>query len=106
MPPPPSGPCCAHDHDCDAADCGPAWSLHTHVRLPKLVALNAAPPASPAALFRAWASRTAPASPPLLSDDDDPPELLLHVEFDGLVRITARGVARWWGGEVGGLGGV
>ena len=25
------GACCAHDHDCEAADCGPAWSLHEHI---------------------------------------------------------------------------
>jgi hypothetical protein len=25
--------CCAHDHDCEAADCGPAWSLHQHINL-------------------------------------------------------------------------
>lgn len=25
------GACCAHDHDCEAADCGPSWSLHEHV---------------------------------------------------------------------------
>lgn len=23
--------CCAHDHDCEAAECGPAWSLHSHI---------------------------------------------------------------------------
>ena len=23
--------CCAHDHDCEASDCGPAWSLHEHI---------------------------------------------------------------------------
>ena len=23
--------CCAHDHDCEAADCGPAYSLHKHI---------------------------------------------------------------------------
>ena len=25
------GACCAHDHDCEAADCGPSWSLHEHI---------------------------------------------------------------------------
>ena len=25
------GACCAHDHDCEAADCGPAWSLHENI---------------------------------------------------------------------------
>lgn len=82
--------CCAHDHDCDAADCGPAWSLHTHVAAGRVRALNAAAPARPAAVLRAWTERRADADPPLRSDDDDPPELLLHVPFDGLVRITVR----------------
>lgn len=86
---PPSTACCAHDHDCEAADCGPAWSLHTKVHTDRVTALNAAAPAKPAALFRAWATRTLPATPPLRSDDDDPPELLVHIPFDGLVRITA-----------------
>jgi hypothetical protein len=89
--------CCAHDHDCDAADCGPAWSLHTHVTAHRVTALNAAAPAQPAALLRGWADRAAPASPPLRSDDDDPPELIVHIPFDGQVRITAIAV-------VGGLG--
>ena len=66
-------------------------------------ALNAAPPSHPAALLRAWSTRTALAAPPLLSDDDDPPELLLHIPFDGLVRITAIAVVGL--GESGGGGG-
>jgi len=98
---PPSTACCAHDHDCEAADCGPAWSLHTKIHADRVTALNAAAPARPAALFRAWATRTAPAAPPLISDDDDPPELLVHVPFDGLVRITAIAVV---GGDGGGGG--
>jgi len=103
MPPPPSPACCAHDHDCEAADCGPAWSLHTKVYADRVRALNAAPPSHPAALLRAWSTRTALAAPPLLSDDDDPPELLLHIPFDGLVRITAIAVVGL--GESGGGGG-
>lgn len=23
--------CCAHDHDCEASECGPAWSLHEYL---------------------------------------------------------------------------
>jgi hypothetical protein len=95
--PPPTQACCAHDHDCDAADCGPAWSLHTHITSHRVTALNAAAPAEPAALLRGWAARATPAAPPLRSDDDDPPELIVHIPFDGLVRITAIAV-------VGGLG--
>ena len=36
MPAPVSGPCCAHDHDCEASDCGSAWSLHKHVDLARV----------------------------------------------------------------------
>lgn len=93
--------CCAHDHDCEAADCGPAWSLHTRITLDRVTALNAAAPAAPAALFRAWSERTAPARPPLLSDDDDPPELIVHIPFDGLVRITAIAIVGGDGGDDG-----
>ena len=82
-------PCCAHDHDCEAEDCGPAWSLHTHIATARLRALNAAAPADASKLFRPWGERATPASPPLVSDDDDPPELLIHVPFEGLVKITA-----------------
>ena len=35
-PMPPSAPCCAHDHDCEAADCGPAYSLFKHIDLAKV----------------------------------------------------------------------
>jgi len=85
-----SAPCCAHDHDCEAEDCSPAWSLHEHVDAAKFRALNAAAPAPNASeLLRPWNKRTRTARPPLVSDDDDPPELLVHVPFDGLVKITA-----------------
>ena len=30
------GACCAHDHDCEAADCGPSWSLHEHIDMSKV----------------------------------------------------------------------
>ena len=99
MPPPTSAACCAHDHDCDAADCGPSWSLHAHVASERVRALNAAAPNKPTAVLRAWGERRADGDPPLTSDDDDPPELLLHVEFDGLVRITVRGERRARNGE-------
>ena len=100
---PPTTACCAHDHDCEAADCGPAWSLHTKVHADRVRALNAAPPARPAALLRPWAARSVAGVPPLVSDDDDPPELLVHIPFDGLVRITAIAVVGL--GEVDGGGG-
>jgi hypothetical protein len=39
-------------------------------------------------VFRPWPQRTIPLEQPLLSDEDDP-ELLLHVPFDGQVKLTA-----------------
>ena len=36
---PPFQGCCAHDHDCEEADCGPAWSLHDHVDIPRVCAV-------------------------------------------------------------------
>jgi len=101
---PVDGPCCAHDHDCEAEDCGPAWSLHKHIATARLRALNAAAPADASKLFRPWGERATPASPPLVSDDDDPPELLVHVPFDGLVKITAFSVVSCGSGEAGGRG--
>ncbi len=32
--------CCAHDHDCEEADCGPSWSLHEHIDLPRVSVLE------------------------------------------------------------------
>lgn len=99
---PPDGPCCAHDHNCDAEDCSPAWSLHNHVATARLRVLNAAAPADASKLLRPWGERAAPARPPLVSDDDDPPELLVHVPFEGLVKITAFSVVSC--GDSGGEG--
>ena len=82
----------------------PAWSLHKHIATARLRALNAAAPADASKLFRPWGERATPASPPLVSDDDDPPELLVHVPFDGLVKITAFSVVSCGSGEAGGRG--
>ncbi len=37
---PPFQGCCAHDHDCEEADCGPAWSLHDHVDTPRVCTMH------------------------------------------------------------------
>ena len=102
---PVDAPCCAHDHDCEAEDCGTAWSLHKHIATARLRALNAAAPADASKLFRPWGERATPASPPLVSDDDDPPELLIHVPFEGLVKITAFSVVSCSGDASGGSDG-
>ncbi|KAK9800242.1 hypothetical protein WJX73_004888 [Symbiochloris irregularis] len=39
---PQNAACCAHDHDCESSDCGPAWSLHTHIDTAKVRVLNQA----------------------------------------------------------------
>eukprot|EP00884_Botryococcus_braunii_P008180 jgi/Botrbrau1/17363/Bobra.0015s0104.1 len=81
-------PCCAHDHDCEAADCGPAWSLYQHINTQLLTCLNEAEVGAVKRVFRPWGERTNMSISPLESNDDDP-ELLIHVPFDGHVKIKA-----------------
>jgi hypothetical protein len=80
------GGCCAHDHDCEEAECGPAYALGDRVDAARVRCLNAEGPAgAPAAVLRRpWASRADPCPPPgpLRSAPDDP-ELLLHIPFEG-----------------------
>lgn len=85
---PPSKACCSHDHDCDAADCGPAYSLYTHIDQSQIRCLNELVPGSCRKVFRPWAERLQPVDPCLSSNDDDT-ELLLHVPFDGAVKLKA-----------------
>lgn len=80
--------CCAHDHDCEAADCGPAWSLHTHIDSARVRALNATDSGQTPDIFRAWSRRLEPPSHPLSSNEDDP-ELIVHVPFTGSMKIKA-----------------
>eukprot|EP00775_Hariotina_reticulata_P003144 gene3144-3421_t len=86
--PPVSGACCSHDHDCDAADCGPAYSLFEHIDQHKARCLNEDIEGSCKNVFKPWAQRTQPTEQPLKSDPDDP-ELLLHIPFDGAVKLKA-----------------
>ena len=37
---PPSAPRCAHDHDCEASDCGPAFSLFKHIVIDRVRACH------------------------------------------------------------------
>ncbi|CAK0741077.1 hypothetical protein CVIRNUC_001298 [Coccomyxa viridis] len=82
------GACCAHDHDCEAADCGPAWSLHERIDQSHVWALNEAHAGSVKGVFRPWAERLDMSLPTLDSNEDDP-ELLIHVPFNGSVKIKA-----------------
>jgi hypothetical protein len=107
-PPPPTAGCCAHDHDCEEAECGPAYSLAERVDLSRVRCLNAEGPpgAAAAVLQRSWASRSDPCPPPgpLRSADDDP-ELLLHIPFDGAAKIKAICIIGGEGGGGAGAGG-
>lgn len=38
---PPSQGCCGHDHDCEASECGPAYSLYKHIALEQVRAAAA-----------------------------------------------------------------
>lgn len=84
----PFAACCAHDHDCEDNDCGTAWSLHTHINLQTVRCLNEAVENSAREIFRPWAKRLDPSEHCLQSNDDDP-ELLLHIPFDGAVKLRA-----------------
>ncbi|KAF8058416.1 PITH domain-containing protein 1 [Scenedesmus sp. PABB004] len=88
---PPAGACCAHDHDCEAADCGPAYSLYRHIDLAHVRCLNEDVEGSCRHVFRAWAARVAPLEPPAvpLRSDPDDCELLLHIPFDGAAKLKA-----------------
>ncbi|WIA37737.1 hypothetical protein OEZ86_014615 [Tetradesmus obliquus] len=85
---PPTGACCSHDHDCEAADCGPAYSLYKHIDQLHIRCLNEDVDGSCKNVFKAWAQRTQATDNPLRSDPDDA-ELLLHIPFDGAVKLKA-----------------
>ncbi|GAX83831.1 hypothetical protein CEUSTIGMA_g11255.t1 [Chlamydomonas eustigma] len=85
---PTSQPCSAHDHDCSAADCGPAFSLYKHIDMPRVSCLNEAEAGTVVNIFKPWDQRLQPTVRPLCSNEDDP-ELLIHVPFDGAVKLKA-----------------
>lgn len=82
---------CQHDHDCGAQECAGAFSLYRHVDLQRVRCLNEAPPGGAAPrVFRPWEQRRAAAAAgPALRSDPDDPELLIHVPFDGAVKLRA-----------------
>ncbi|KAG2499739.1 hypothetical protein HYH03_002672 [Edaphochlamys debaryana] len=89
--PPPSKACCAHDHDCEASDCGVAYSLYKHVAVEQVRCLNEATPGSCRSVLRPWHERLrdSPDGPLRSNEDDDEQELLLHIPFDGAVKLKA-----------------
>lgn len=80
--------CCAHDHDCEDNDCGGSWALYTHIDMSRTSCLNERESGSCKNIFRPWSQRLERIACPLESEDDDP-ELLLHVEFTGSVKLKA-----------------
>lgn len=89
---PNSQACCAHSHDCEASDCSTSFSLFKHINLSSLRCLNCLDTSPLQHVFRTWDERLTELSPPLRSneeDEDDERELLIHVEFDGAVKLSA-----------------
>jgi len=80
--------CCAHDHDCEQEECGGLWTLYTYIDPSRTSCLNERDRGSSQNVFRAWDDRLRRIDNPLRSDDDDP-ELLLHIEFTGQVKLKA-----------------
>jgi hypothetical protein len=80
--------CCAHDHDCEATDCGASYSLYKHISPSNIRCLNEQLDGSCKNVFRPWSERLSPVSTPLRSNEDDT-ELLIHVSFDGTVKLKA-----------------
>lgn len=76
--PPKTQACCAHDHDCEASECGVAYSLYKHIDHLHIRALNAEDAAAAKNVFKPWHERTQPTAIPLRSQEDDP-ELLIHI---------------------------
>ncbi|GFR49844.1 hypothetical protein Agub_g11741 [Astrephomene gubernaculifera] len=90
--PPPTKACCAHDHDCESADCGVAYSLYKHISTDQVRCLNEQVVGSCRTVLRPWSDRLQPppAPGPLRSNpDDEEQELLLHIPFDGAVKLKA-----------------
>lgn len=79
--------CCAHDHDCVEEECGGQWTLYQHIDTSHTCCLNESSPSSCLNVFRSWDARLDAIEVPLRSEDDDP-ELLLHIEFTGTVKLT------------------
>lgn len=80
--------CCAHDHDCEEEECGGQWTLHKYINESRISCLNERNSGSCKNVFRPWDTRLDVISCPLESEEDDP-ELLVHVEFNGSVKLKA-----------------
>lgn len=97
---PPAKACCAHDHDCEATDCGVAYSLYKRISTDQVRCLNEAVAGSCRNVLRPWHTRLEPVAQPLRSNpDDDEQELLLHIPFDGAVKLKAIAVIGGPGGS-------
>ena len=83
---PPFQACCAHDHDCEEEDCSGHWTLYKYINM--ISCLNEREPGSCQNVCRPWETRLEEIPCPLESEEDDP-ELLVHVEFTGAVKLKA-----------------
>ncbi|MEW5307164.1 MAG: hypothetical protein WDW38_002231 [Sanguina aurantia] len=83
---PPTQGCCSHDHDCEATDCGVAYSLYKHIDLMKVRCLNASEEGTCRNVLRPWHDRLLRIAEPLRSNEGDS-DLLLHIPFDGAVKL-------------------
>ena len=83
---PPFQACCAHDHDCEEEDCSGHWTLYKYIN--RISCLNEREPGSCQNVCRPWETRLEEIPCPLESEEDDP-ELLVHVEFTGAVKLKA-----------------
>eukprot|EP00889_Picochlorum_renovo_P002195 jgi/Picre1/29225/NNA_004617.t1 len=64
---------------------------HQHIDTSHTCCLNESSPSSCLNVFRSWDARLDAIDVPLRSDDDDP-ELLLHIEFTGTVKLTGMAI--------------
>ncbi|KAL4857139.1 PITH domain-containing protein [Chlorella vulgaris] len=85
---PPFQGACAHDHDCESHDCSSSWSLYKHIDTQKVRCLNEAVEGSCRMVFKPWHQRLEASSSTQLDSQEDDPELLLHVPFNGAVKLT------------------
>ncbi|CAL9115172.1 unnamed protein product [Musa textilis] len=88
---------CLHDHSCEDHNCSADWSLHTHIDLSKVSALNEAVAGSVKSVFKPW-NRRLDTSGGLLESNDGDPELLVFIPFTSDVKIKSISIVGGSGG--------
>lgn len=89
---------CLHDHDCADHSCAAHWSLHEHIDLSKVSALNEAVIGSVKSVFKSW-DRRLDTSEGLLESIDGDPELLVFIPFTSDVKIKSISIVGGSGGK-------